>query len=76
MEDSPRSGHRPRAAPRRSGQALAAYQSHHNEHRPHQARNQLPPAAQEQPTAIDLGAHKLLRTRILGGLITEYRYAA
>ncbi|MGW2939599.1 integrase core domain-containing protein [Streptomyces sp. NPDC001156] len=57
-------------------QVLAAYQRHHNEHRPHQARNQLPPAVQEQPTAIDSGAHKLLHTRILGGLINEYRYAA
>ncbi|MET8808832.1 integrase core domain-containing protein [Streptomyces sp. NPDC004546] len=57
-------------------QVLAAYQRHHNEHRPHQARNQLPPDAQKQPTAIDSGAHKLLHTRILGGLINEYRYAA
>ncbi|GAA3840937.1 hypothetical protein GCM10022206_94010 [Streptomyces chiangmaiensis] len=57
-------------------QVLAAYQRHHNEHRPHQARNQLPPDAQKQPTAIDSGAHELLRTRILGGLINEYRYAA
>ncbi|MFF3468851.1 hypothetical protein [Streptomyces sp. NPDC002619] len=57
-------------------QVLAAYQRHHNEHRSHQARNQLPPDAQEQPAAIDTGTHKLQRTRILGGLINEYRYAA
>ncbi|MEF9908499.1 hypothetical protein [Streptomyces sp. P9-A2] len=57
-------------------QVLAAYQRHHHEHRPHQARNRLPPDAQKQPTAIDTGARKLLRTRILGGLISEYRYAA
>ncbi|MGW0885667.1 integrase core domain-containing protein [Streptomyces sp. NPDC002671] len=57
-------------------QVLVAYQRHRNEHRPHQARNQLPPDAQDQPTAVDVGAHKLLRTRILGGLINEYRYAA
>ncbi|MEV5011022.1 MULTISPECIES: hypothetical protein [unclassified Streptomyces] len=44
-------------------------------HRLRQARNQLPPDARKQATAIDSGAHKLLRTRILGGLISEYRYA-
>lgn len=43
----------------------------------HQAREQLPPHAQAQPAATyDLGARRLLRTRILGGLISEYRYAA
>ncbi|ADI13102.1 integrase catalytic region [Streptomyces bingchenggensis BCW-1] len=57
-------------------QVLAVYQSHHNEHRPHQARTQLPPDAQNQPAATDTRAHRLLRTRILGGLISEYRYAA
>jgi len=56
---------------------LAAYERHYNEHRPHQARNQLPPDAPEQPAAAhDLNTHKVLRTRILGGLINEYRYAA
>ncbi|MFE1937107.1 helix-turn-helix domain-containing protein [Streptomyces sp. NPDC059474] len=50
---------------------------HYNEHRPHQARNQLPPDAPEQPAAAhDLNTHKVLRTRLLGGLINEYRYAA
>jgi transposase InsO family protein len=57
-------------------QVLAGYQSHYNGHRPHQARNQLPPDAQEQPVATDVGTHKLLRTRILGGLVNQYRYAA
>jgi transposase InsO family protein len=28
---------------------LAAYQHHYNEHRPHRARNQLPPDAHHQP---------------------------
>lgn len=56
---------------------LAAYERHHNEHRPHQARNQLPPDAHEQPAAVqDLDTRKVLRTRILGGLINEYTYAA
>lgn len=57
-------------------QVLAVYESHYNEHRPHQSRTQLPPEAQSQPAAADTGAHRLLRTRVLGGLINEYRYAA
>jgi transposase InsO family protein len=57
-------------------QVLAAYQRHHNSHRPHQARNQLPPDAHEQPAATDIGTRTLLRTRILGDLINEYGYAA
>ncbi|WP_033220949.1 integrase core domain-containing protein [Kitasatospora phosalacinea] len=56
---------------------LAAYQQHYNEHRPHRARNQLPPGVHEQPTtAHELEGHNLLRTRVLGGVINEYRYAA
>ncbi|MEU7245356.1 integrase core domain-containing protein [Streptomyces sparsogenes] len=56
---------------------LAAYERHYNEHRPHQARNQLPPDAHEQPAAAyGLSTSKVLRARILGGLINEYRYAA
>ncbi|MGW0632742.1 integrase core domain-containing protein [Streptomyces sp. NPDC002758] len=56
---------------------LAAYERHHNEHRPHQARHQLPPEAHEQPATVhDLDTRKVLRTRILGGLINEYRYTA
>lgn len=58
-------------------QVLAAYEIHYNKHRPHQARGQLPPEAQEQPAAVhDLKTSRLLRTRLLGGLINEYRYAA
>jgi putative transposase len=58
-------------------QALKTYEAHYNRHRPHQARNQLPPEAQEHPTTMyDLETRKLLRTRILGGLINEYRHAA
>ncbi|MGW7004872.1 integrase core domain-containing protein [Streptomyces sp. NPDC054933] len=56
---------------------LAVYQQHYNAHRPHQARRQLPPEAREQPAGVhDLGPSRVLRTRILGGLINEYRYAA
>jgi putative transposase len=58
-------------------QVLATYRLHHNEHRPHQARNQLPPDAHEQPATVDdLDTRRLLRTRILGELINEYRYTA
>ncbi|WP_372511451.1 transposase [Lentzea californiensis] len=56
---------------------LATYEIHYNTHRSHQDRDQLPPEAQEQPAVRhDLKPRKLLRTRILGGLVNEYRYAA
>ena len=56
---------------------LAAYQRHYNGHRPHRARNQLPPDALPQPATVhDLDARKLLRTQVLSGAINEYRYAA
>jgi putative transposase len=58
-------------------QVLAAYQHHYNEHRPHRARNQLPPDAHHQPATVhDFGTRRLLRTRVLGGVINEYRYTA
>ncbi|MFF7635370.1 integrase core domain-containing protein [Kitasatospora sp. NPDC008050] len=58
-------------------QVLGACQRHYNEHRPHRARKQLPPDAHEQTTGVhDLEARRLLRTRVLGGVINEYRYAA
>ncbi|MET7355769.1 hypothetical protein ABZT42_49900, partial [Streptomyces mirabilis] len=56
---------------------LDVYAFHYNGHRPHQARGQLPPLAQEHPApSTDLTAHRLLRTRVLGGVINEYRHAA
>jgi transposase InsO family protein len=56
---------------------LDAYARHYNRHRPHQARGQLPPLAGEHPAPVtDLTTHRLLRTRVLGGIINEYRYAA
>lgn len=55
---------------------LDAYAQHYNQHRPHQARDQLPPLAEEHPAPVtDLTSHRLLRTRVLGGAINEYRYA-
>lgn len=58
-------------------QILAEYQHHYNRHRPHRARDQRPPEAQDQPAAgNDPHAQRLLRTSVLGGIIHEYRYAA
>jgi putative transposase len=58
-------------------QLVDAYARHYNSHRPHQARGHLPPLAHEHPAhPTDLAAPRLLRTRILGGVINEYRYAA
>ncbi|MET9225823.1 integrase core domain-containing protein [Lentzea sp. NPDC003310] len=60
-------------------QVLAAYQTHYNEHRPHQARDQLPPDIHEHPASahdLDSPGCPPLRRRILGGVINEYRYAA
>ncbi|MFD8810007.1 integrase core domain-containing protein [Streptomyces sp. NPDC059627] len=58
-------------------QILAEYQHHCNRHRPHRARDQRPPEAQDQPAAgNDPHAQRLLRTSVLGGVIHEYRYAA
>jgi hypothetical protein len=56
---------------------LASYQRHYNDHRPHHARNQLPPNTAQHPATIhDLHTHRVHRSRILGGLINEYRYTA
>ncbi|WP_239150321.1 transposase [Streptomyces sp. SID13588] len=58
-------------------QVLAAYKQHYNEHRPHRARNQLPPGADQQPATVhDLKGRRLLRTRILAGANNDYRYTA
>lgn len=58
-------------------QVLDAYARHYNRHRPHRARGQLPPLVQEHPgPARDLTVHRVRRTRVLGGVINEYRYAA
>jgi len=56
---------------------LDAYARHYSCHRPHQARGQLPPLSGEHPTPVtDLTTHRLLQTRVLGGVVNEYRYAA
>ncbi|ROP41882.1 hypothetical protein EDD40_7354 [Saccharothrix texasensis] len=58
-------------------QVLKIYEEHYNRHRAHQARDQLPPETQQHPAAVhDLDSHRVHRTRILGGLINEYRHTA
>ncbi|MCX4902608.1 integrase core domain-containing protein [Streptomyces sp. NBC_00892] len=58
-------------------QVLADFERHYNTHRPHRARDQRPPHASGQPATVHgLDGRRLLRTRILGGAINEYRYAA
>ncbi|MEV0495857.1 integrase core domain-containing protein [Streptomyces atratus] len=58
-------------------QVLDAYARHYNCHRPHQARGRLPPLAQEHPAPkTELTTHRVLRRRVLGGVIKEYGYAA
>ncbi|WP_406251980.1 hypothetical protein [Streptomyces atratus] len=56
---------------------LTDYQDHCNGPRPHRYRQQLPPSATERPAIVhDLDDRSMLRTRVLGGLINEYLYAA
>ncbi|MFE7244753.1 integrase core domain-containing protein [Streptomyces sp. NPDC057580] len=58
-------------------QVLAEYQEHYNTHRPHRSRDQRPPEVREQPAVShDHVPRRLLRTRVLGGVINEYRYTA
>lgn len=58
-------------------QVLAAYQRHYNAHRPHRARRQLLPQAHgPPPTVLEPTSRKVLRTRLLGGVINKYRYAS
>lgn len=55
----------------------AEYVTHYNDHRPHQARQQLPPAAHTPPPPItDLGAALVRRRTILNGLVSEYSQLA
>jgi putative transposase len=57
-------------------QVLTEYQRHYNQHRPHQARQQRPPETHQQPSSVHTANARMpLRTRVLNGLINEYRYA-
>ncbi|WP_407700674.1 integrase core domain-containing protein [Streptomyces endophyticus] len=56
---------------------LAEFQKHYNSHRPHRSRDQRPPEAPQAPPVLPVGTPcKLLHTRILGGVISQYQYAA
>jgi putative transposase len=54
---------------------LAEYEAHYNTHRPHRALDQQPPI---NDGSLDRGrGNGVVRpTKILGGLINEYRHAA
>jgi putative transposase len=56
---------------------LDQYAVHHNEHRPHRARDLRPPAAADLTPAViaDLTTPQI-RRRVPGGLINEYERAA
>jgi len=57
---------------------LDEYVAHYNRHRPHWARNLLPPGHDDSSTApvTDLAAARVRRRKVLGGLIHEYERAA
>jgi transposase InsO family protein len=63
--------------PRHLLATLDEYVRHYNEHRPHQGREQRPPAQDIPPAPVtDLGAVRIRRRRVLSGLINEYSQAA
>jgi putative transposase len=53
---------------------LNEYVAHYNGHRPHRSLGQQPPSP--APQVVDLGAARVHRRPILGGLINEYSQAA
>ncbi|MFC5001840.1 integrase core domain-containing protein [Dactylosporangium cerinum] len=52
---------------------LTEYTEHYNRHRPHQSLDQRPP---DPPPVTNLGAARVRRRPIMGGLINEYSQAA
>ena len=62
--------------PRRHLEAvLRIYVDHFNSHRPHRSLGQRPPTPPPEPIPIN-GNATVRRTRLLGGVINEYRNAA
>ncbi len=58
---------------------LDEYQAHYNTARPHQGIAQLSPNDDHdaaRATVTDLGADRISRTPVLGGLINKYTYTA
>jgi putative transposase len=56
---------------------LEEYVRHDNQHRPHQGREQRPPALETSPAPVtDLTAVRVRRRRVLNGMINEYSQAA
>jgi putative transposase len=53
---------------------LAEYARRYNEHRPHQARDQRPPL--HEPGHVVDATARIRHTRVVHGLISEYRKAA
>jgi putative transposase len=66
------------AGPRHLRVVLDQYVAHYNRHRPHRARNLRPPDHDNSITApvTGLAAVRILRHRVLDGLIREYERAA
>jgi putative transposase len=66
------------AGPRHLRAVLDEYAAHHNQHRPHRARNLRPPDCDDitMATTTDMAAARMRRRRVLGGLIQEYEWAA
>lgn len=63
--------------PRHLLATLDEYVWHYNEHRPHQGREQRPPARDISPAPVtDLATVRVRRRRVLNGLINEYSQAA
>ena len=58
---------------RQAAAVLSEYAAHSNDHRPHQSRNQLPPALDEPATVQPDAA--ISRRRVLEGVINEYTRA-
>ena len=66
------------AGPRHLRAVLEEHVAHYNQHRPHRSRNLRPPDGGDGITApaTDLATGRILRRKVLGGLIHEYDRAA